>query len=69
MSGQLASVLHGLHPLAPHPPSPPSPDAPGSGREMLHRRTGSDSPWCLCGRTREACVRESVRSLWSIIVG
>ncbi len=31
---------------------------------QTHGLAGPDSPWCRCGRLREACVSDEVRSLW-----
>ena len=60
MSGQIAPLLDGLRPPAPHPPSP----HPLTGPD-IHGRAGPDSPWCRCGRPREACVSDEVRTLWT----
>ncbi len=59
MSGQNAALLDGtnlpaLHPLAERGSTAPQP----------HGRSGPDSPWCRCGRPREACVSDEVRNLW-----
>jgi hypothetical protein len=60
MYGQIAPLLDVPNPDAPHiPPRPPVSALDG------HGRAGEDSPWCRCGRPREACVSEEVRNLWS----
>ena len=60
MSGQITPLLDDFRPPASHiPPHVPAP-APDT-----HGRAGPDSPWCLCGHPREACVSEEVRILWA----
>ena len=59
MSGQNATLLDavnlpGSHPLASREDAEP----------QSHGRSGPDSPWCRCGRPREACVSDEVRNLW-----
>lgn len=59
MSGQNVSLVDDTSPPTPHNLSPGNLTAPQS-----HGRAGPDSPWCLCGRPREACVSDEVRTLW-----
>ena len=63
MSVQFTPVSDELRPSASHPPSPVLATAPGSAYDA-HGRAGPDSPWCICGRPREACVSDAVRHLW-----
>jgi len=60
MSGRIAPLLDGWRPSAPHTP----PRLPRAAPET-HGRAGPDSPWCRCGRPREACVSDEVRILWT----
>ena len=66
MSGQI-DLSNGLNPLAHHPLSRPSASRTGPRRDMVHGRAGPDSPWCRCGRPREACVSDTVRELWTAL--
>ena len=59
MSGQNVSLVEGMSPSTIH--TPPRPDAV---EPQSHGRAGPDSPWCRCGRPREACVSDEVRNLW-----
>jgi hypothetical protein len=63
MSGQFIPWLNGLPPLPLHPPPRPAGTAPEAAPPS-HGRGGPDSPWCVCGRPREACVSDVVRHLW-----
>jgi hypothetical protein len=63
MSGQLAPLSSGSRPPSPHPLAPAPAAAVASGNAR-HGRAGPDSPWCICGRPREACVPDVVRHLW-----
>ena len=61
MSGQIAPSVDGLLPSVSHTPPPhPASDT--------HGRAGPDSPWCRCGRPREACVSDEVRILWATLL-
>jgi hypothetical protein len=60
MSGRIAPLLDEIRLPAPH--SVPRPVLPAP---QTHGRTGPDSPWCRCGRTRESCVSDEVRNLWA----
>jgi hypothetical protein len=60
MSGQIAPMVDGWNPSGSHIP----PRLPGLAPDV-HGRAGSDSPWCLCGKAREACVSDEVRNLWA----
>ena len=64
MSGQIAPLIGELRPPEPHPPS----RHPGTTPET-HGRAGPDSPWCRCGRPREACVSDEVRTIWADLSG
>ena len=60
MSGRIAPLVDEFRLPAPHPvPRPPDP-AP-----QTHGRADPDWPWCQCGRLRESCVSDEVRSLWT----
>ncbi len=59
MSGRITPVADGLLPSASHRlPRGPVPVL------NTHGRVSSDSPYCRCGRPREACVSDQVRMLW-----
>lgn len=74
MSGQYAPPRGGSAPPTAHPLPPPAAAAPGSATAPpeitgtpvgAHGRTGPESPWCLCGNPREACVSATSRAVWS----
>jgi len=60
MSGQIAPLLEGQRPSAPHIPPRLIVSTPDT-----HGRAEPDSGWCRCGRPREACVSDEVRTLWT----
>jgi hypothetical protein len=64
MSGESGSLRVGPSPTPTHPLAPPEP-ADGDSGLPGHRRAGPDDPRCLCGRSREACVRDAVRAVWT----
>ncbi len=59
MSGQNVSLVDGTNPPASH-----TPPRHGEREPQSHGRAGPESPWCLCGHSREACVSDEVRILW-----
>jgi hypothetical protein len=64
MSGQSAPLQVEFPPTPTHPLVRPDARAVDSA-DSVHRIGEPDGARCSCGRTREACVRDVVRRLWT----
>jgi hypothetical protein len=64
MSGLFAPLAVEFSPTSPHPPSPGNATGADDGFTRHGRLMPTDHR-CVCGRSREACVRATVRALWA----